>query len=164
VHRGVELDELGTVVAARCPQLQAIAEVDPLRSHELDGNGEPPGGPPGNPEGTATGNTVRGLVIDRVTGVAMDDRVSRVQDLLHQAAETHHVVFRITDGADDDWASWYTTWLVDHSELPEILGSRPVPSELTWMLVQSDKDYSHQQPDEPWEHWYATRLVAHFTA
>jgi hypothetical protein len=94
----------------------------------------------------------------------MDERVVKVQDLLHEAAETHHLVFRIVDGADDDWASWYTTWLVDHSELPDVLGTRPVPSELTWMLVQLDKNYSDQKPAEPWEAWYAQRLVAHFTS
>jgi hypothetical protein len=42
----------------------------------------------------------------------MDERQTRVSDLLHEAAETHHRVFRITDGADDDWASWYAQWLV----------------------------------------------------
>jgi hypothetical protein len=94
----------------------------------------------------------------------MDERVGKVQHLLHEAAETHHVVFRIVDGADDDWASWYPTWLVDHSELPDVLGARPVPSELTWILVQLDKEYSDQKPAEPWEAWYAQRLVAHFTS
>jgi hypothetical protein len=93
----------------------------------------------------------------------MDERTGKVQELLHEAAETHHVVFRIVDGADDDWASWYTSWLVDRSELPEILGARPVPSELTWILVQLDKDYSREQPSDGWEEWYAPRLVAHFT-
>jgi hypothetical protein len=92
----------------------------------------------------------------------MDDRVDEVEKLLHEAAEIHHIVFRIVDGADDDWASWYTSWLADHSELPDVLGARPVPSELTWMLVQLDKDYSDQKPREPWEAWYAARLLAHF--
>ncbi len=27
--------------------------------------------------------------------------------LLEEAAEVHHRVYRITDGTDDDWASWY---------------------------------------------------------
>ena len=49
----------------------------------------------------------------------MDERQTRVSDLLHEAAETHHRVFRISDGADDDWASWYAQWLVTLSELPE---------------------------------------------
>jgi hypothetical protein len=35
----------------------------------------------------------------------MNESTKRVSDLLHEAGETHHQVFRITDGADDDWAS-----------------------------------------------------------
>jgi len=94
----------------------------------------------------------------------MDERVRRTSELLHEAGETHHQVFRITDGADDDWASWYSDWLVNHSELPEILGREPVRSELTWMLVQLDKDYTAQSPQEKWEDWYAERLVDHFAS
>jgi hypothetical protein len=30
---------------------------------------------------------------------------ARIAALLHEAAETHHVVYRITDGEDPDWAS-----------------------------------------------------------
>ena len=92
----------------------------------------------------------------------MDDRTKRVSELLHEAGETHHQVFRITDGADDDWASWYSDWLVNHSELPQILGKDPVRSELTWMLVQLDKDFTSQNPQDRWEDWYAAELVRHF--
>jgi hypothetical protein len=60
----------------------------------------------------------------------MDERQTRVSDLLHEAAETHHRVFRISDGADDDWASWYAQWLVTLSELPELLGAKVVRSTL----------------------------------
>jgi hypothetical protein len=94
----------------------------------------------------------------------MDGRVDKVGELLHEAAEIHHTVFRITDGVDDDWASWYTDWLVDHSGLAEVLGVRPVPSELTWLLVQLDKDYLGAKPDDRWEDWYAPRIVTHFTS
>lgn len=38
----------------------------------------------------------------------MSEHTAKVGELLHEAAETHHQVFRITDGVDDDWAS--TTW------------------------------------------------------
>jgi len=92
----------------------------------------------------------------------MDDRVDRVRDLLHEAGATHHVVFRLTDGDDPDWATWYTAWLVDHSELPEVLGARPVPSELTWLLVQADKDVTAEPSDAAWEDVYAARIVEHF--
>jgi hypothetical protein len=92
----------------------------------------------------------------------MDERVQQVSDVLHQAAETHHVVFRITDGADDDWASWYSDWLVTLSTLPELLQQRPVRSELTWLLVELDREHTDASSGERWEDWYAKRLVAHF--
>lgn len=87
-----------------------------------------------------------------------------VAGLLHEAAETHHVVYRITDGDDPDWASWYADWLLDHSELAEVLGARPVRSHLVHALVRLDRDYASAGPDEPWEDWYAERLAAEFAA
>ena len=50
----------------------------------------------------------------------MGETVDRVRDLLHEVAETHHRVFRITDGEDADWASWYADWLLNLSELPRL--------------------------------------------
>jgi hypothetical protein len=47
----------------------------------------------------------------------------RVAALLEEAAETHHRVYRITEGTDEDWASWYATWLLELSELPDALGA-----------------------------------------
>jgi hypothetical protein len=85
---------------------------------------------------------------------------ARVAELLHEAAETHHAVYRITDGEDPDWASWYADWLLDLSELPELLGARPVRSHLVHALVQLDRDYRTTSPDERWEDWYAARLRA----
>jgi hypothetical protein len=94
----------------------------------------------------------------------MDERHTRVSDLLHEAAETHHRVFRITDGADDDWASWYAQWLVTLSELPELLAGTVVRSELTWLLVRLDKEYTERRPDQRWEDYYARELLRHFGA
>ena len=94
----------------------------------------------------------------------MEDRPARLSTLLHEAGETHHVVFKIVDGADEDWASWYSEWLIHLSELPQILGMTPVRSELTYMLVRLDKEYAERKPDERWEDVYAKELIAHFTA
>jgi hypothetical protein len=92
----------------------------------------------------------------------MSASTDKVRDLLHEAAETHHQVYRIIDGADDDWASWYSDWLTNLSELPTLLGRRPVRSELTHALVELDKEYAATSPDEPWEKFYAERLVERF--
>ena len=87
------------------------------------------------------------------------DRDRRLADLLHEAAETHHTVYRITNGDDPDWASWYATWLLDLSELPDVLGRRPVRSHLVHALVQLDREYATAAPAEAWEGWYAARLL-----
>jgi hypothetical protein len=94
----------------------------------------------------------------------MSETVAKVSELLHEAAETHHRVFRITDGADDDWASWYSQWLTTLSELPDLLGARPVRSELTYLLVRLDKEYLERHPAERWEDYYARALVDHFSS
>ncbi len=94
----------------------------------------------------------------------MDERAGKVSELLHEAAETHHRVFRITDGADDDWASWYSEWLVSLSELPGLLEGKVVRSELTYVLVRLDKEYTERGPHERWEDFYAGELVRHFGA
>jgi hypothetical protein len=79
-------------------------------------------------------------------------------DLLHEAAETHHVVYRIADGDDPDWASWNADWLIELSELREILGAPPVRSHLVHALVELDRAYTAAGPAERWEDWYAARL------
>ena len=94
----------------------------------------------------------------------MKDETDRVAALLHEAGETHHLVYRIVDGDDPDWASWYAQWLLDLSELPSILGTSPVRSELVWMLVTLDREYTNTSPDVPWPQWYAARIVEHFAS
>jgi hypothetical protein len=87
-----------------------------------------------------------------------------ISSLLHEAGETHHRVFRIVDGADDDWASWYADWLINLSELPAQLGAKPVRSELIYLLVSLDKEYTAEQPAQPWESYYAQRVLDPFGA
>ena len=94
----------------------------------------------------------------------MADRASRIAALLQEASETHHLVFRIVDGEDPDWASWYADWLIEHSELPQILAAVPVRSELVWLLVGLDKDYTQVGSSAPWAEHYAPRIVEHLAS
>ena len=93
-----------------------------------------------------------------------DETRRKLSELLHTAGETHHMVFRIVDGADDDWATWYADWLVNLSELPELLGTTPVRSELTYRLVSLAKEYAETKTDVTWEDFYAARLIERFGA
>jgi hypothetical protein len=38
-----------------------------------------------------------------------------------------------------------------------------VPSELVYLLVRLDKEYTAENPGEPWETYYARRVIEHFT-
>jgi hypothetical protein len=94
----------------------------------------------------------------------MASTAESISSLLHEAGETHHQVFRIVDGADDDWATWYSDWLTSLSELPDLLGAKPARSELTYLLVSLDKEYTAASPAQPWEAYYAERIMTHFGA
>jgi hypothetical protein len=73
----------------------------------------------------------------RKNAASMSDKPTQIAALLHEAGETHHNAYRIVD----DWASWYASWVIDHSELREILGVRPVRSELIHLLVSLGREY-----------------------
>lgn len=90
----------------------------------------------------------------------MTDVGEQLSALLHEAAETHHTVYRIVDGDDPDWASWYADWLLNLSELPQMLKEKPIRSHLVHALVQLDLDYTSEQPEQSWEDWYALSLLA----
>jgi hypothetical protein len=90
--------------------------------------------------------------------------VDAIAALLHEAAETHHVVYRIVDGDDPDWASWYADWLLELSELPDLLGAKPVRSLLVHALVDLDREQAAAETDERWESFYARGLVERFGA
>lgn len=94
----------------------------------------------------------------------MSSVATKVGGLLHEAGETHHRVYRIVDGDDPDWASWYSDWLINLSELPELLGAAPVRSELVYMLVRLDKEFTEEAPGGRWEDYYADSLISHFSS
>jgi hypothetical protein len=87
---------------------------------------------------------------------------TQIAALLHEAGETHHLVYRIVDGDDPDWASWYANWLLTLSELPTLLPTVPVRSELVYELVALDKEYVLTAPSELWPQYYADKLVRRF--
>ncbi|HEY1428405.1 MAG TPA: hypothetical protein VGF18_02455 [Candidatus Tumulicola sp.] len=91
-----------------------------------------------------------------------DDVSKRIADLLHQVGETHHIVFSDTDGNDEDWATFYSDWLLRHSDFGKLLGHVPVRSHLTRDLVELDEQFTAQSPTDPWPAWYAQRLIAKY--
>jgi hypothetical protein len=51
--------------------------------------------------------------------------------------------------------------LLNLSELPTLLGAKPVRSELTYILVRLDKEFTEKKPPGTWEDYYAAELIRH---
>ena len=85
-----------------------------------------------------------------------------VTALLREVGDLHHRYYRTTDGDDADWATWYATWLVERSELPQLMGRPVVRSELVHLLVDLGREFADTSPDEPWEEYYARRITDRF--
>jgi hypothetical protein len=54
--------------------------------------------------------------------------------------------------------------MLDLSELPQLLGTRPVRSHLVHALVQHDRDHTGAKSDEPWPNFYARYLREQFAS
>jgi hypothetical protein len=89
---------------------------------------------------------------------------ARIAELLQEAAEAHHVVYRIVDGDDPDWASWYADWLLELSELSELLNTKPVRSHLVHALVELDREHGESASSERWQDAYARGIVERFAS
>jgi hypothetical protein len=89
---------------------------------------------------------------------------ARIAELLQEAAEAHHVVYRIVDGDDPDWASWYADWLLELSELSELLNTKPVRSHLVHALVELDREHGESASSERWQDSYARGIVERFAS
>ena len=85
--------------------------------------------------------------------------IAAIQTLLAEASETHHRVYRIVDGNDLDWASWYADELINLSEPPAVLGSTPVLSELVYLLVKLDNEFTAEPRDGGWEAFSAEEIA-----
>jgi len=48
--------------------------------------------------------------------------------------------------------------------LPRLLQRKPVRSELIYMLVTLDREFSQSKSDQAWETFYARRLIEHFAS
>ena len=90
-------------------------------------------------------------------------RQQQIVDILNEVAEAHHMVYKITEGDHPDWASWYADQMINRSYLPDVLASVPVPSELVYLLVLCDKEYTAMEnPSESWQEYYGRRILEHF--
>lgn len=90
----------------------------------------------------------------------MNEKASRLAAVLDRAEQVHGIVTERAGGADPDWALFYAWWLINWSDLPEILESTPALGELTARLVALDSEFRLTLREEPWSTFYARNLLA----
>ena len=79
--------------------------------------------------------------------------VEQLAALVRETGEAHHSAYEATDGTDPEWASWYS------GHLQALLGGdlgRPITrSEITYLLLQAEKNHEAYGSTEPWPVFYA---------
>ena len=83
----------------------------------------------------------------------------KIIKILMFASETHHTVYKKVQGVDSNWAAWYANWLLELSDLPELIECKPVESDLVYLLVKLDKEFTAQERGEEWQEYYATQIA-----
>lgn len=91
---------------------------------------------------------------------ASDSRIEWIADLLRETARAHHQAFLATDGEDPEWPVWYADYL--QGPLGEALEVALARGELAGALVEADRAYRAQAPEEPWPLFYARALLRRY--
>jgi hypothetical protein len=89
------------------------------------------------------------------------DLNTRIAELLHEAAEAHHVAYAATDGVDPDWSLWYADYLIEKG-FGKLLGATFLKSDLIYLLVGADKEQVMRAPGGNWERYYADFFVGRY--
>ena len=89
-----------------------------------------------------------------------DSRISanRLAELLKRTGDAHHTAYAATDGADPEWASWYSGHL--QTLLGDGLGRSITRSEIVYLLCKAQKDQDSSGSTEPWTNYYANLMLA----
>ena len=77
--------------------------------------------------------------------------------LLMETGHNHHKAYEASDGTDPEWALFYAGYL--QARLWDQLGRLPTRTELIYLLVKADRDFTASGETGPWPPFYATALL-----
>jgi len=77
--------------------------------------------------------------------------------LLTETGHKHHQAYAESDGADPEWALWYAGYI--QAKLWDGAGRLPGQSELIYLLVKADREFTASGDDGPWPRYYARLLL-----
>ena len=69
--------------------------------------------------------------------------------------------FHDLDHTDPNWSMWYAQWLLNDSEISELLAPYFGENQLAHMLHRLDGKYTSHYADESWCNLFATEIAAH---
>ncbi len=81
-----------------------------------------------------------------------------LEQLLREAAESHHRAFAHVDGEDPAWPDWYARYLAP--KLARLLAVSE--TEFATALREVEAERQARAPGSDWPAYYATRLLARF--
>jgi len=76
-----------------------------------------------------------------------------LEALLTETGTAHHQAFAATNGADPQWATWYSAYL--RVRLNGLLGASFGEAEIAELLTAAEKERAKHFPDAEWAHYYA---------
>jgi glutaredoxin len=83
--------------------------------------------------------------------------LEQLTKLFEETGSAHHRAFADTDGEDPEWPLWYAEHL--HGRLTGFLAAPLTRSRLVFCLMEADSEHRAVEPDTPWPHFYARRLL-----
>jgi hypothetical protein len=92
--------------------------------------------------------------LPNVCAMSSPDQLEHIKGLMAGAARAHH---EATGGDNPGWARWYAQHLVD--DLSQAVGTELAVAELEDWLVEADRRYQRENPDQSWPRAYATWLL-----
>jgi hypothetical protein len=90
----------------------------------------------------------------------MEDRISKIAELLREVGRAHHQAFMDVDGHDPDWPDWYAQRLV--GRLPGLLETELTQEELASLLVDLNQRQESEGPSAEWADFYARELARRY--
>lgn len=96
-----------------------------------------------------------GIVV-RVPGARIStDELAR---LLKRTGDAHHAAYQTTDGADPEWALWYSSYL--QALLGDGLGRPITRSEIVYLLYKAQIAKDADGSKVPWPTYYANVFLS----
>ena len=89
-----------------------------------------------------------------------EERIRRVQDLLSQASEAHHVYEqKVLDGRPNgEWSEWYAEYLIGHG-LDNILGDELAAEMLARFFLGAEMERRSRSSGFSWAQFAAREMV-----